>query len=147
MFDVDGLDWPNHGLPKSPIPGPNQVLAQQMGIVVGQSHHEPMARNKPEWDLEGSGDWDWRTNQDKMRDWWTYGAARAKGMETTFTMGMRGDGDRPLVGASKELLEGEWAVGLGDRRSGAAGRGARGAWQGSGDRRLGDEGEGLLAEE
>jgi hypothetical protein len=105
MFDVDGFDWPKNGLPKEPIPGPNQVLAEKMGVVVGQSHHEPMARNKPEWDLEGTGDWDWRNNEEKLRSWWTYGAQRAKGHDTIFTMGMRGDGDRPLNGASKELLE------------------------------------------
>ncbi|WVR07866.1 hypothetical protein IAU60_004909 [Kwoniella sp. DSM 27419] len=103
MFDVDGLNV-THGLPKEPTPGPNQVLAHNMGIVMGTSHHEPMARNKPEWDREGSGPWDW-TNDEKLIDWWTYGAERAKGKETMFTLGMRGDGDMPLTGASNQLQD------------------------------------------
>ncbi|ORY34591.1 hypothetical protein BCR39DRAFT_116958 [Naematelia encephala] len=103
MFSVDGEDV-SHGFPQPPHPGPNQVLANNMGIVMGTSHHEPMGRNKQEWDYEGQGPWDW-TNKDRLEDWWTYGAERAKGMETLFTMGMRGDGDSPLTGASKELLE------------------------------------------
>lgn len=103
MFDVDGLNPQKNGLPKEPIPGPNQLLAHNMGIFMGASHHEPMARNKPEWDLEGTGDWDWRNNEDKLTEWWRYGAKRAKGLDTVFTVGMRGDGDRPLEGASKEV--------------------------------------------
>ncbi|WWD20430.1 hypothetical protein CI109_104906 [Kwoniella shandongensis] len=103
MFDVDGLDV-SSGLPKSPTPGPNQVLANRMGIVMGTSHHEPMSRNKPEWDAYGSGAWDW-TNNSTLTKFWEYGAERAKGMETLFTMGMRGDGDSPLTGASNELVQ------------------------------------------
>ena len=36
---------------------------------------------------------------------WTYGAERAKDREVLFTMGMRGDGDEPLSGASIGLVE------------------------------------------
>ncbi|WWD16299.1 hypothetical protein CI109_100725 [Kwoniella shandongensis] len=108
MFDVDGLNV-THGFPKEPIPGPNQVLANDMGIVMGTSHHEPMARNKPEWDREGKGPWDW-TNDDYLTEWWTYGAERAVGKETLFTLGMRGDGDMPLTGASNELVQNITAV-------------------------------------
>lgn len=106
MFDVDGVDLTN-GFPQPPMPGPNQVLANHMGIVMGTSHHEPMARNKPEWDRGQEGSWDWRDNSDFLSDWWTYGAERAHGMETLFTMGMRGDGDEPLTGASNKLVESE----------------------------------------
>jgi len=107
MFDVDGQDPQDNGLPKIPIPGPNQALAHKMGIVMGTSHHEPMARNKPEWDLEGHGSWDW-TNKETLIPWWEYGAERARTSETLYTLGLRGDGDRPLDGANKELLEGEF---------------------------------------
>jgi hypothetical protein len=105
MFDVDGLDISN-GFPNPAAPGPNQVLANKMGIVMGTSHHEPMSRNKPEWDLKGNGSWDW-TNAEFLTEWWKYGAERAKGSETMFTLGMRGDGDMPLTGASNELVESE----------------------------------------
>ena len=106
MFDVDGVDISN-GFPDPATPGPNQVLANRMGIVMGTSHHEPMARNKPEWDRGQKGAWDWRSNSEYLTKWWTYGAQRAKGMETLFTMGMRGDGDEPLKGASNHLVESE----------------------------------------
>jgi hypothetical protein len=104
MFSVDGMNVTN-GLPSEPLTGPNQILADSMGIVMGTSHHEPMGRNKEEWDQGGEGPWDW-TNKEEMTKWWKYGAERAKGVETMFTMGMRGDGDSGLEGASKELLEG-----------------------------------------
>lgn len=103
MFAVDGLNPQKNGLPKEPLAGPNQALAHRMGIVMGTSHHEPMSRNKPEWDLEGEGDWDWKKNEKKLTEWWTYGAERAKGLDTVFTVGLRGDGDEPLTGASVEV--------------------------------------------
>jgi hypothetical protein len=106
MFDVDGADWPKDD-PFPAIPGPNQVLADDMGIVMGTSHHEPMARNKPEWDRAQEGPWDW-TNSEVLEKFWKTGAERAKGRETLFTMGMRGDGDMPLTGASNELVQSEW---------------------------------------
>jgi hypothetical protein len=110
MFDVDGLNPQANGLPKSPIPGPNQDLANRMGIVMGSSHHEPMARNKEEWDLEGDGAWDW-TNKEKLTSWWEYGAERAKGQETLFTLGMRGDGDSPLTGGNAKVCENrDWGL-------------------------------------
>ena len=105
MYYVDGLNPQANGLPHPAKPGPNPVLANRMGIISGTSHHEPMARNKAEWDLEGSGPWDW-TNNETLVDWWTYGAERVKGLETMYTLGMRGDGDSPLIGASPELVEG-----------------------------------------
>jgi len=108
MFDVDGADWPKND-PFPAIPGPNQVLADDMGIVMGTSHHEPMARNKPEWDRAQEGPWDW-TNSEFLEEFWKIGAERAKGRETLFTMGMRGDGDMPLTGASNELVQSELNV-------------------------------------
>lgn len=109
MFDVDGEKYDSDPMKPFPdFPGPNQVLANRMGIVMGTSHHEPMARNKPEWDRKGQGSWDW-TNKEFMTEWWTQGAKRAKGMETLFTLGMRGDGDMPLTGASNQLVESESA--------------------------------------
>ncbi|WWC92646.1 uncharacterized protein L201_007605 [Kwoniella dendrophila CBS 6074] len=104
MFDVDGLDISN-GLPSPASPGPNQILANKMGIVMGTSHHEPMSRNKPEWDTFGKGAWDYQLNKNEMIEFWKYGAERAKGMETLFTLGMRGDGDEALTGASNALVQ------------------------------------------
>lgn len=101
MFAVDGVDK----LVSPPAPGPNQALAQRFGVVMGTSHHEPMSRNQKEFATWGVGEWDFRTNADFLRDFWTYGAERAKECETVYTVGMRGDGDLPLDGADVPLIE------------------------------------------
>jgi hypothetical protein len=105
-FDVDGLDV-SDGLPTEPIAGPNQILADKMGIVMGTSHQEPMARNTPEWETYGEGEWNFTANTDVLHDFWVYGAERAKGYETMFTVGMRGNGDLPLPGANVPIMESE----------------------------------------
>ncbi|KAA1469468.1 hypothetical protein DENSPDRAFT_835095 [Dentipellis sp. KUC8613] len=106
-FPVAGLnEYPNGGLGNGTgTAGPNLVLADRMGIVYGTTHQEPMARNTPEWWAIGKGDWDYTTNNDIITSYWRYGAERAAPYETLYTMGMRGNGDTGLTGASKELLE------------------------------------------
>lgn len=99
MFAVDGQDV-SHGLPDQPTPGPNQALADRMGVVMGTSHHEPMSRNQKEYTTWGKGDWNFETNEKWLTEFWKYGAERAKGIETLYTVGMRGDGDLPLDGAN-----------------------------------------------
>lgn len=103
MFAVDGLDVSNGQSPSNAIPGPNQALASRMGIVMGTSHHEPMSRNQKEWTTWGKGPWDFEANDVTLTDFWRLGAERAKGSETVFTVGMRGDGDLPLEGANIEV--------------------------------------------
>ena len=99
MFAVDGLD----NFDGEPIRGPNQVLANRMGIVMGTSHHEPMSRNQKEWTTWSKGPWDFEKNREELMEFWRVGAERAKGCETVFTVGMRGDGDLPLDGANIEV--------------------------------------------
>jgi hypothetical protein len=105
MFSVDGLKLENNRLPSTPTAGPNQELAARMGIVMGTSHHEPMGRNQKEYTTWGTGPWNFEENEEFLTDFWKYGAERAKGKETLFTVGMRGDGDLPLDGANVKLLE------------------------------------------
>ncbi|KAF5381526.1 hypothetical protein D9757_008168 [Collybiopsis confluens] len=83
----------------------NQFLADMYGIVMGTSHEEPMMRSVPvEWDLLGDGAWDYNTNAQNVFNFWVGGVERAKPFEGLYTVGMRGDGDLPLVG-SIQLLE------------------------------------------
>jgi hypothetical protein len=110
MFSVDGLELENGRLPSTPTAGPNQELAARMGIVMGTSHHEPMARNQKEYTTWGTGPWNYEENEEFLTDFWKYGAERAKGKETIFTVGMRGDGDLPLDGANVKLLESESSI-------------------------------------
>ena len=82
----------------------NGQLANTMGIVMGTSHHEPMALAQQDWKRRGKGEWDY--NAQNLRDFWTYGIERAKNWESVITVGMRGDGDEPMSeGANISLLE------------------------------------------
>ncbi|MGH9513428.1 MAG: glycosyl hydrolase 115 family protein [Terriglobales bacterium] len=75
----------------------NPKLADEYGIVMGTSHHEPMLRAQQEWKRHGKGPWDYSTNSDELRKFWTEGIERNKSYESVITIGMRGDGDMPMV--------------------------------------------------
>ena len=87
-------------------------LADEYGIVMGTSHHEPMTRAQQEWKRYGNGPWDYGLNDSTLRDFWRKGIERmwngGAPRENIVTIGMRGDGDRPMTtnGESNvELLE------------------------------------------
>ncbi|KAF2122268.1 hypothetical protein BDV96DRAFT_482868 [Lophiotrema nucula] len=67
----------------------NGPLADEMGIVMGTSHTEPMARA----DKEKVKPWDWKSNESNLKKYMQDGLTRAKNWETLWTLGMRGDGD------------------------------------------------------
>ncbi len=71
----------------------NPVLADSMGIVMGSSHHEPMVRAHAEWKPFGGKEWNYETNPDQLRQFWTEGIRRMGKKETIVNVGMRGDGD------------------------------------------------------
>ncbi|KAK0433154.1 glycoside hydrolase family 115 protein [Armillaria borealis] len=85
----------------------NQRLADVYGIAMGTSHEEPMTRSTPvEWNLFGTGDWNYTTNSANIYQFWVVGVERAKPYETLYTVGMRGAGDLPLSETTNiELLE------------------------------------------
>jgi hypothetical protein len=88
----------------------NPKLADEYGIVMGTSHHEPMLRAQQEWKRHGTGPWNYATNSDVLRQFWMEGAERNKNYESILTIGMRGDGDLPMVeggdmAANVNLLE------------------------------------------
>ncbi len=90
--------------PKSP------QLAHEYGIVVGTSHHEPMMRAHVDWSRHGKGPWNYATNEAALKEFWEQGIVRNKNFETIITIGMRGDGDEPMVAggdmaANVRLLE------------------------------------------
>ena len=78
----------------------NSVLADEMGIIMGTSHHEPMARNHQEWarHRRENGPWDYVTNQKVIDDFFREGIRRSKNNEDIITIGMRGDGDAAMGG-------------------------------------------------
>ena len=84
----------------------NPALADEYGIVMGTSHHEPLLRAQQEWKRHGTGPWNYAENGDVLRRFWTEGVERNKRYESIFTIGMRGDGDMPMSqSANVELLE------------------------------------------
>ena len=79
----------------------NPVLADEYGIVMGTSHHEPMIRAQEEWTKRkaniGNGQWNYATNEEGLRNFWTDGIKRNKDYESIVTIGMRGDGDEEMI--------------------------------------------------
>ena len=78
----------------------NSKTAHDMGIIMGTSHHEPMARNHQEWARKRKqyGVWDYATNQKVLDRFFREGIERVKDTEDLITIGMRGDGDAPMGG-------------------------------------------------
>lgn len=78
----------------------NGKTANDMGVIMGTSHHEPMARNHQEWARKRKeyGVWDYTSNQKVIDQFFREGIERAVGTEDLITIGMRGDGDAPMGG-------------------------------------------------
>ena len=78
-----------------------------MGVMMGTSHHEPMARNHQEWARRRKefGVWNYKTNKDVLDEFFSEGIRRMKNTEDVVTIGMRGDGDEAMDGAGNlELM-------------------------------------------
>lgn len=78
----------------------NSQTANDMGIIMGTSHHEPMARNHQEYARNRAkwGAWDYETNKEGLDLFFREGMERAKNTEDLITIGMRGDGDTSMGG-------------------------------------------------
>lgn len=86
----------------------NSRIADEMGVIVGTSHHEPMARNHQEYARKRNsyGPWDYTKNQKTLDKFFAEGIERMKGTEDVVTIGMRGDGDAAMSeDADVKLLE------------------------------------------
>ena len=70
-------------------------LADEYGIVMGTSHHEPMMRAHREYVTrkEQVGPWDYSVNKGRLDKFFLDGMQRNKAYENLVTIGMRGDGD------------------------------------------------------
>ncbi|MBT1702314.1 glycosyl hydrolase 115 family protein [Chryseosolibacter indicus] len=74
----------------------NPKLADEYGVVISTSHHEPMMRAHVEWQRSGKGKWDYNTNDSTLREFWREGIRRMGNYESIVTLAMRGDGDEPM---------------------------------------------------
>lgn len=74
----------------------NAPLADEYGIVMGTSHHEPLTRAHDEWRRYGEGPWDYSKNASTLRGFWRTGVDRVRDYEKIVSIGMRGDGDEAM---------------------------------------------------
>ena len=107
IFSEDGKDDKNA----------NAKLADQYGIIMGTSHHEPCYRAGKEWSLyykndlnynsaqawnkynkPGEQGYDARVNQE-IEEFWSKGVERNKNYDNICTVGMRGENDSTLPAA------------------------------------------------
>lgn len=70
-------------------------LADEYGIVMGTSHHEPMMRAHKEYvrRKDEIGPWDYKSNPERIEKFFREGIGRNKNYDNIVTIGMRGDGD------------------------------------------------------
>jgi len=86
-------------------------LANEMGVIMGTSHHEPMAQAQTDWHRYIKKNnlpnvWDYSKNAKVLQDFWKAGLVRSKNWEKLVTVGMRGDGDEAMgEGTNISLLE------------------------------------------
>ncbi|WP_294307276.1 glycosyl hydrolase 115 family protein [uncultured Chryseobacterium sp.] len=86
-------------------------LANEMGIVMGTSHHEPMALAQTDWHRYIKRNnlpnvWDYSKNAEVLQKFWKSGLERSRNWEKLVTVGMRGDGDEAMgEGTNISLLE------------------------------------------
>jgi hypothetical protein len=74
----------------------NAKVANEYGIVISTTHHEPMMRYHEEWGRSKSGAWNYETNKEKLQQFWREGIERMGSNESVVALGMRGDGDEAM---------------------------------------------------
>ncbi|MCJ8165326.1 glycosyl hydrolase 115 family protein [Pontibacter sp. E15-1] len=79
-------------------------LADEYGVVIGTSHHEPLMRAHDEWRRYGEGPWNYDTNKENLQEFWRNGITRMGTKESIVSVGMRGDGDEPMSEESNIAL-------------------------------------------
>ncbi|MBQ9163889.1 MAG: glycosyl hydrolase 115 family protein [Bacteroidaceae bacterium] len=79
-------------------------LADEMGIIMGTSHHEPMMRAPKEYVYrkDSIGAWDYATNKANLDRFFEEGLERNKAYDNLITIGMRGDGDVAMGNGNDE---------------------------------------------
>lgn len=98
--------WPAMWSAQFSLDGPglaNAELADELGVIMGASHHEPCCRNGEEYKyLRGPesvyGDaWNFRSNPEGITRFWEDGLKRSGRYENVITVGMRGEADTAIM--------------------------------------------------
>ncbi len=104
--------WPAMWATCFAVEGPGLAsadLADEYGIVMGLSHHEPCLRHGEEYSkLRGKdspyGDaWNFRKNREGITRFWRDGLKRNGHLENVITLGMRGERDSAIMGKEATL--------------------------------------------
>ena len=75
----------------------NPRLADEYGVIMSTSHHEPLMRSHNEWYRFEGGEWNYETNKEKLQKFWRDGIERMGNYKSVVTVGMRGDGDAGMT--------------------------------------------------
>ena len=106
--------WPAMWDSNFSLDGPgleNARLADELGIVMGTSHHEPCMRAGEEYRLMRGPDspygdaWNFLTNPEGITRFWEDGLKRNRPFENIITVGMRGEQDTPIMGSEATLQD------------------------------------------
>ncbi|MCR4617943.1 MAG: glycosyl hydrolase 115 family protein [Lachnospiraceae bacterium] len=106
--------WPAMWTSNFSLDGPglsNAILADEYGVVMSNSHHEPCLRHSEEWDLVKGDDtpygtaWNFDKNKEGLKNYWRGGLLRNGKYENIITMGMRGERDSEVLGATATLKD------------------------------------------
>lgn len=106
--------WPAMWTSSFGLDGPgslNEELADEYGITVSYSHHEPCLRASEEWDKVRGEDsvygneWNFYTNKEGLTRYWGDGLARSGKYNHLVTIGMRGERDSSMLGPDATLKD------------------------------------------
>lgn len=103
VFSEDGKAYPTA----------SAELADEYGIIMGTSHHEPLFRAGEEFshtmtesnDKGYGADWNYHTNTRGIYEFWEYAVKRNRDFASLITMGMRGERDSKLLGENATLAD------------------------------------------
>ena len=88
-------------------------LANDYGIIMGTSHHEPLFRAGEEFshtqtfsnDLGYGKDWSYYSNERGLYEFWDYSVKRNRDFASLITVGMRGERDSKILGEDATLAD------------------------------------------
>ncbi len=89
----------------------NARLADEYGVVMGTSHHEPCMRQGEEFshvkgpDSIYGNDWNFNRNREGLINFWRDGLKRNAPFEDIVTVGMRGEADSEMLGRECTTLD------------------------------------------
>ncbi len=98
--------WPAMWSAQFSLDGPglaNAELADELGVIMGASHHEPCCRNGEEYKyVRGPGSiygdaWNFWKNREGITKFWEDGLKRNGRFENVITVGMRGEADTAIM--------------------------------------------------